>query len=163
MAHPDKTRNSQLCLSIFRIVCTFPVTNTTTQAMIRTTIVRIAVPRLEFTPSIPTFPNMEVRLANSAEPAAYRNQPCAPFFFTEEPVCCVFPVLFCSCSFCCCPAYPFFCIISHVPAPMSTIHRIFSHVSFSSRNRNASSMVKIVLDLSTGVTLFTSPICNALK
>lgn len=41
----------------------FLVTNTTIHAMINTTIVRMAVPKLELIPSMPTLPSMEVRLA----------------------------------------------------------------------------------------------------
>ena len=36
--------------------------------------VRIAVPRFDSTPEMPILPRMEVRLANTAEPAAYRSQ-----------------------------------------------------------------------------------------
>ncbi len=71
------------------IVCIFPVIITIIHAMINTTPVLIAVPKLDSTPEIPIFPRMEVKLANTADPIAYSNQR--------------FPLTFCS-SFLC----PFF-------------------------------------------------------
>ena len=47
-----------------------PVTRTMTQAMTSTTPVRMAVPRLDSTPWMPTLPRMAVRLAKMAEPKA---------------------------------------------------------------------------------------------
>lgn len=44
--------------------------NTMAQAMTRTTTVRIAVPRLDSTPSMPTFPRIDVSAANTAESTA---------------------------------------------------------------------------------------------
>ena len=50
-----------------------PVRNTMPQAMARTTKVRMAVARLELTPSMPTLARMEVSAANTADPSASRN------------------------------------------------------------------------------------------
>ena len=49
------------------IVCCLPLTNTTTHAITRTTQVLMAVPRFDSTPSMPTFPRIAVRLANTVE------------------------------------------------------------------------------------------------
>jgi hypothetical protein len=43
------------------------------QAMTTTTIVRIAVARLEFTPSMPILASMDVSAAKTAEPNANQN------------------------------------------------------------------------------------------
>ena len=56
-----------------------PVTNTIIHDITSTTPVRMAVPRFDSTPEMPTLPRMEVRLANTAEPAAYKSQ-LAPVF-----------------------------------------------------------------------------------
>lgn len=50
-----------------------PVRNTIPHAMAKTTIVRIAVARLELTPSIPIFANMEVSAAKTADKRANTN------------------------------------------------------------------------------------------
>lgn len=42
-------------------------------AITTTTMVRIAVARLELTPSIPIFANMDVSAANTADPNANQN------------------------------------------------------------------------------------------
>ena len=52
------------------MVCCFPTTNTTTHDMIKTTTVRIAVPKLESIFCIPTFPSKDVKLAKTAESKA---------------------------------------------------------------------------------------------
>ena len=41
--------------------------------MITTTTVRMAVARLEFTPSIPIFAKIDVKAANTADPVANQN------------------------------------------------------------------------------------------
>ena len=50
-----------------------PVTNTIIHDITSTTPVRMAEPRFDSTPEMPTLPRMEVRLANTAEPAAYKK------------------------------------------------------------------------------------------
>lgn len=54
-------------------------------------------------------------------------------------------------------------IIRNVPVPIRTIPIILTAVSFSPRKIRASIIVSTVLDLSIGVTLFTSPRRKALK
>ena len=49
------------------------VMKTTTQARITTTTVRMAVARFESTPSIPTFANIDVAAANTADRMANIN------------------------------------------------------------------------------------------
>ena len=70
MASPDRMRNSQL----LRLISEMPdwafVRNTIPHAMINTTKVRIAVARLEFTPSIPVLASMEVNAANMEDKRA---------------------------------------------------------------------------------------------
>ena len=70
MARPDRQRKPSSPRGISPRVCCLPVTKTTTQAMTRTTTVRTAVPRLDSTPSMPTFPRMAVREANTADSRA---------------------------------------------------------------------------------------------
>ena len=102
----------------------------------------MAVPRLDSTPVMPILPRIDVRLANTADPAAYKSQlPPA----LAAPVDC------------------FFSIIRYVPAAMQTMPIPRVQLSVSCRNSTASKMVNTVLDLSTGTTLFTSPICKARK
>ena len=67
---PDRQINSSSRFGICRTVCSLPAIGTIAQAMTSTTAVRIAVPRLDSTPLMPTLPRMEVRLANTAEPTA---------------------------------------------------------------------------------------------
>ena len=45
-------------------------TNTISQAMTNTTLVRMAVPKLESIPEIPILPKIDVRLANTADKIA---------------------------------------------------------------------------------------------
>ena len=52
-----------------------PVTKTIIHDITSTTPVRMAVPRFDSTPEMPILPRMDVRLANTAEPAAYSSQP----------------------------------------------------------------------------------------
>ena len=119
------------------------------QAMTRTTPVRTAVPRLESTPSMPIFPRMEVRLANTAERAAKRNQPRFPF-----------PV---SPAFSAGVPSSFFTAISQVPTAITAAPAPLMGVIGSPSRKKASRMVSSVLVLSTGVTWLTSPNCRALK
>ena len=42
--------------------------------MTNTTLVRMAVPKFESIPEIPTLPKIDVRLANTADKIAYINQ-----------------------------------------------------------------------------------------
>ena len=106
-----------------------------------TTPVRMAVPRLDSTPLMPTLPRMAVRLANTAEPRA--NHSHAALF--ASPVLC------------------FFSIIKNVPAAMSTTPMPLGRLTPSRKKIAARMMVSTVLDLSMGTTLFTSPSCSALK
>ncbi len=70
MASPDRQMKSSSFGGILRTAPCFPVAKTTTHAMTSTTLVRIAVPRLDSNPSMPILPRIAVRLANSAEPQA---------------------------------------------------------------------------------------------
>lgn len=73
MARPDRIRKIQL----FRLIDPMPlccrVRNTMLHAMKTTTVVRIAVARLELTFSIPTFANIDVSAAKTADPSANQN------------------------------------------------------------------------------------------
>ena len=133
---PERQMNNSSFFGILFSVCCFPFIKTMSHAIISTTPVRMAVPRFDSTPSIPILPRMDVRLANTAESTAYMSQLFFSFFS---------------------PSAAFFSIIRNVPAPISTIAAPFSHVIFSPRNMSASSMVRIVDDLSMGTTLLTSP------
>ena len=138
MAIPDRQMKISSRRGTCRTALALPVTSTMTQAMTSTTPVRMAVPRLDSTPWIPTFPRMAVRLANIAEPKAQSIQP-----FPEtprEPSCC------------------FFSIIRKVPAPISTTPIPWNRPMGSPSRRNAIRMVSTVLDLSMGTTLLISPI-----
>ena len=55
MAIPERLINSSSFLEISEIPFVFSVTNTIIQAITRTTLVRIAVPRLDSTPVISDF------------------------------------------------------------------------------------------------------------
>ena len=57
----------------------------------------------------------------------------------------------------------FLVIMSIVPTPINTMAMIFFSFSPSFKKMTARIIVRIVLDLSIGVTLFTSPSCNARK
>ena len=70
MAIPDRQIKTSSRPGTCRTSLTLPVTSTMTQAMTSTTPVRMAVPRLDSTPWIPTLPRMAVRLAKMAEPKA---------------------------------------------------------------------------------------------
>ena len=118
-----------------------PVTNTISHDITSTTPVRMAVPRFDSTPEMPTLPRMAVRLANTAEPSAYHSH----------------AALFVS------PVLSFFSIIRNVPAAMSTTPIPFVRLTPSRRKIAASRIVSTVLDLSIGTTLFTSPSWSALK
>ena len=69
----DKTINIKLILSIFLISLCFLVAKTKIHAIIRTTIVLIAVPKFDSIFSTPNFPNIEVNDANKADNKAYIN------------------------------------------------------------------------------------------
>ena len=73
MARPDRIRNSQLFWLMEEIPPWALVRNTMPQDMSRTTPVRMAVARLELTPSIPTLARMEVSAANTADSNARMN------------------------------------------------------------------------------------------
>ena len=74
---PDRTRKIQLFWLMDLIPpCVF-VRNTMPQAIITTTTVRIAVARLEFTPSMPILARMDVSAAKTAEPNANHNHICS--------------------------------------------------------------------------------------
>ena len=79
-------KSSLLSISItFR---NFPATPTIIQAMTKTTVVRIAVPRFESIPSMPILPRMAVRLANTADKTAYTSHGPVPAAadFTTSPI-----------------------------------------------------------------------------
>ena len=74
VAKPDKMINKSSFRSMdFISDCLF-FTKTISQAMINTTLVRMAVPKLESIPEIPILPKIDVRLANIADKIAYINQ-----------------------------------------------------------------------------------------
>ena len=70
MASPEREMKASSFLSIALISFCFPFRKTMNHAITSTTPVRIAVPRLDSTPLIPTFARMEVRAANTAERTA---------------------------------------------------------------------------------------------
>lgn len=80
-------RNSQLLGVIDATPPAECVMKTIPQAIRRTTTVLTAVARLESTPSIPTFANIEVAAANTAERIAYVSY---MFFFTVQRINLVF-------------------------------------------------------------------------
>ena len=144
MVNPERTKNSQLFLSMSLISPCFFSAKTKIQAIRRTTTVLIAVPRFDSTPSMPTFPKIEVKAAKTAESRAYISE--APFFLSAEEL-----------------SVFFFSIIRNVPVPIRIIPIILTTVSFSPRKIRASIIVSTVLDLSMGATLLTSPSWSALK
>ena len=73
MARPDRIRNIQLRVLIDDIPPALFVRNTIPQASARTTIVRMAVARLESTPSIPILARIAVAAANTADRIANNN------------------------------------------------------------------------------------------
>lgn len=73
VASPDKIKNTQLFFPISLMpVCAF-VRKTIPHAITGTTNVRIAVARLEFTPSIPILASIDVRAANKDDNTANNN------------------------------------------------------------------------------------------
>ena len=70
MAKPERIKNNQLLLLISFMPDWEPVRKTIPQARIRTTIVRMAVARLELTFPMPIFAYIEVSAAKTAEPTA---------------------------------------------------------------------------------------------
>ncbi len=72
-----------------------PVINTIPHAITSTTTVLIAVARLEFTPSIPIFANMEVKAANTADNTAYTNHIIFISSFLGSSFVCVTTQTFC--------------------------------------------------------------------
>lgn len=113
--------------------------------MISTTIVLIAVPRLELIPSMPTFPSIEVKLAKQQtalhKTAIHEN----PWPYSALPVISPFGDHHIRSN----------CYKHHTYQP-EYVYLLFKKI-------NASIMVSIVLDLSIGTTLFTSPSWSALK
>ena len=73
MATPESPRNSQLRPEMFRTPPISPVSNTIPQAITSTTMVRMAVARLELTPAIPILARMDVSAANTADSSAKIN------------------------------------------------------------------------------------------
>ena len=73
MASPDRIRNSQLFWLIEEIPPWALVRNTMPQDIASTTQVRMAVARVELTPSIHTLARMEVNAANKADSSANTN------------------------------------------------------------------------------------------
>lgn len=74
VAKPDNIRNNNVLPDMSVMVPMDPVIDTMAHAMIRTTIVLIAVARLELTSFIPIFANMDVKPANNADNRANRIQ-----------------------------------------------------------------------------------------
>ena len=70
VAKPDKIINNNSLISIYFISDCLFFTNTISQAMTNTTLVRMAVPKLESIPEIPILPKIDVRLANTADKIA---------------------------------------------------------------------------------------------
>ena len=139
---PDRQMNSSSFGGMVRTSRAFPATSTMTQAITSTTPVRMAVPRLDSTPEMPSFPKMEVRLANTAEPKAYSSQ--APPWEAGAAASC-------------------FSIIRKVPAAMPAMPPAPHREIPSPSSTNASTMVSTTLDLSMGTTLLMSPSWSALK
>lgn len=81
MASPDRIRKSQLRLLMAMMPPCVLVMNTMAHAMTRTTMVRMAVAKLEFTPSIPILARIDVKAAKTAESNAKINHMiCFPLF-----------------------------------------------------------------------------------
>ena len=142
MARPERMRKTSSFWGTERRVCCFPLTSTISHAITSTTPVRMAVPRLDSTPLMPILPRIDVRDAKTAESTAYMSQ----LFFSRFS-----------------PETDFFSIIKKVPAPIKRMAKPLSQETGSPRKISASRMVRIVLDLSMGTTLFTSPCCRARK
>ena len=70
MASPESTRKVPLRRSTWGRAFCSPVRKTIPQAMASTTMVRMAVARLDSMFATPSFPKRAVRLANTAEPRA---------------------------------------------------------------------------------------------
>ena len=73
MAKPDRIRKIQLFWLMDLMPPCALVRNTMPQAITTTTTVRIAVARLEFTPSMPILARIDVSAAKTAEPNANPN------------------------------------------------------------------------------------------
>ena len=73
MARPERTRNSQLFWLMELMPPWALVRNTMPQDMASTTTVRMAVARVEFTPSMPILARMDVSAAKTAERIARIN------------------------------------------------------------------------------------------
>jgi hypothetical protein len=84
VARPDRIRKIQLFWLIDLMPPCWCVINTIPHAMITTTIVRIAVARLELTPSIPTFASIDVSAAKTADPSANPNHIRIPPFILNR-------------------------------------------------------------------------------
>ena len=86
MASPERIKNSQLLVLMAGMPPCALVRKTIPHAMSSTTPVRMAVARLEFTPSMPTFARMDVSAANRAESSARPSHipfPPVVFFFAD--------------------------------------------------------------------------------
>lgn len=142
---PERHKNIQLFLSIILISLYLPVINTINHAIINTTAVRMAVPKLDSTPTMPILASIAVRLANKADNRAYTSH-----VLLNEAVDCSRSTFF-------------LYTIKYVPKAMATIPMDLGKVTGSRRIMMASIMVSTVLNLSIGVTLLTSPSCKALK
>ena len=140
---PDrKMKNSSFLSKSFSCPC-FPLANTTSQAIPSTTTVRMAVPRLDSTPEIPTFARMEVRDAKIADNTAYTIHRLSVLLWKL--------VFFRS-------------TIRKIPAARRAVLRSRSHSLWVSEKQiMAMRTVRMVLDLSIGATLFTSPRDSARK
>ena len=82
MAKPDRIKKIQLFLLISMIPLCVLVMNTIPQDINRTTKVRMAVARVELTPSMPILARMEVNAANTDAARANKNH----MYFPPNPV-----------------------------------------------------------------------------
>ena len=73
MANPERIKNSQLFRLMEEMSLCERVRKTMPHAIMRTTTVRMAVAKLEFTPLIPIFAKIEVRAAKMADNKADRK------------------------------------------------------------------------------------------
>ena len=139
---PEREMNNSSFLSIRFISFCLLRAKTMHHDISSTTAVRIAVPRFDSTPEIPTFARMEVSAAKIAESTAYIIQ--GPF---AE-----------------CLSVFLFSTIKKIPAArIAVAMSLTARLLCSPKQIIASSTVKIVLDLSMGTTLLISPMESALK
>ena len=129
-------------LSMYLISFCLPLANTIIQAITSTTPVRIAVPRLDSTPEIPTLARTEVNAANTAERMAYIIHDLRSLF---RSAC-------------------FFSTMRNMPtARIAVAISLTARLEVSPKQTIASNTVNMVLDLSMGTTLLMSPTESALK